>query len=187
MEIAESVEFEQSIEWIEKCTQEYARLQGRPVAAFFKRPLGIKMLRWLWFFVFSILLVAPLVGVIGTDIQLQRWFIIYFIVISMLLGALAATISAKPIELDILNSLLTPKGKVTYYILEAGLQAQHNGTTSITPWSIFSNIAMSPNFLLLTQTNNRFCFIPIAAFPSKSKLDEFAISMSQKISANSNS
>jgi hypothetical protein len=179
-----SVKFNLTLKQVEECSRELAKLHNQSTAAFFRTPKGVAAIRGAIAILFILFVAVPLVAVLGTEVKFERWFIIYFSIASWLLGTLSASITIQPIDADVPGSLLFTKGIREFRIAEYGLECKLNDTTSSTPWSSFSTVFFSANFLILAKKDGQFNAIPLTGFPTRQAADDFAIELSKRIKSN---
>jgi hypothetical protein len=178
-----SVEFDLTFKQVEECSRELEKLYDRSTAGFLRTPKGVSLVRGVIAALFFLFIAIPLAVILEGGAKIHGWLLIYFTVVSWLLGALTMAIALQPVDVDVLSSLLFTKGKRSVCIAEGGLECKLNDTIALTPWSAFSKVVLGQSFIFLAKTDGFFEAVPLAGFVSQQAADEFAIELNKRIRA----
>jgi hypothetical protein len=116
-------------------------------------------------------LIVLLISFTGTAIKVWQVFLVA--VVGVLAGILSAMVLPQRKLHPFVRAFMGLGRKRTIVLSRDGIHGSYAGTSSFTPWSVYTEVGLSDGFVLIYR-NRTADFIPVSAFSSEEKTYEVA-------------
>lgn len=120
-----------------------------------------------------------------SDLQIRMWHVFLVAVSASAAGASALWATQDKTAMQCIRGHVERRGSTTIRLGNDGVEAQRGATRSFTPWEAYSRVAIVDTHLFLFH-DCAADYIPLAAFESEERMNEFGKFAAEKITAHSN-